>query len=171
MNNSERIGLGGGCHWCTEAVFSSVLGVIKVEQGWIASTGDNQSFSEAVLVHFDANQVDLYALIKIHLHTHSSTSAHSMRQKYRSAIYTFNKVQSLQASNDLSLLQAEFDLPLITNVLPYSAFKLNLEKYQDYYYSNPDRPFCHTYIDGKIDRLLNQFPQHTNEKALRTINK
>jgi len=48
-----QIGLGGGCHWCTEGVFQSLVGIEEVKQGWIASVDDNSSFSESVLVTFD----------------------------------------------------------------------------------------------------------------------
>lgn len=170
MTDVKKVGFGGGCHWCTEAVFSSIIGAEKVEQGWIASQDSASSFSEAVLVHFDSKQIDLHTLINIHLHTHSSTSAHSMRHKYRSAIYCLDDTQCLSATHSLQSLQNEFDRPLVTQVLPFLTFKLNSEKYRDYYYSNPDKPFCQNYIDGKIATLLKQFSRHANAKAKRVVN-
>ena len=85
--NTQKIALGGGCHWCTEAVFQSLIGVERVEQGYVASTGNNNSFSEAVIVHFNTERISLKTLIEIHLHTHKSTSNHSLRERYRSAVY------------------------------------------------------------------------------------
>ncbi|MEM9546265.1 MAG: peptide-methionine (S)-S-oxide reductase [Bacteroidota bacterium] len=82
---SQKVGFGGGCHWCTEAVFQSLNGVTEVEQGWIASK-EAPLLSEAVIVHYDEKIIDLTILIEIHLRTHSATSSHSMRSKYRSAI-------------------------------------------------------------------------------------
>ena len=84
----DSIGLGGGCHWCTEAVFLNLKGVVRVEQGWISASGAVE-FSEAVLVHFNPEKISIKDLIAVHLHTHKSTSSHSMRSKYRSAVYTF----------------------------------------------------------------------------------
>jgi len=55
----KKIAFGGGCHWCTEAVFQQILGVIKVEQGYVASTGQYSDYSEAVIVHWDSDQIDL----------------------------------------------------------------------------------------------------------------
>jgi peptide-methionine (S)-S-oxide reductase len=46
----SKIGLGGGCHWCTEGVFASLIGVTKVAQGWIAPDGKQSNFSEAVVL-------------------------------------------------------------------------------------------------------------------------
>ena len=152
-----KIALGGGCHWCTEAVFQSLKGVGKVEQGYVASTGENSSFSEAVVIHFNVEEISLRTLIEIHLHTHKSTSAHSMRDKYRSAVYTFSKKQSNQAEEILKLLQTGFDKKLITKVYPFSAFKSSREQLLNYYYSNPNKPFCETFINPKLQLLLEQF--------------
>ena len=152
-----KIALGGGCHWCTEAVFQSLKGVGKVEQGYVASTGENSSFSEAVVIHFNVEEISLRTLIEIHLHTHKSTSAHSMRDKYRSAVYTFSKKQSNQTEEILKLLQTGFDKKLITKVYPFSAFKSSREQLLNYYYSNPNKPFCETFINPKLQLLLEQF--------------
>jgi len=152
-----QIGFGGGCHWCTEAVFASLKGVEKVEQGWIASEGDADSFSESVIVTFDAERISLKDLVHIHLLTHSSSSAHKFRQKYRSAVYTFNSEQMSQAKHILAELADENDKEYVTQVLPFKAFKLNDEKYQQYYVKHADKPFCKTYIDPKLATLRQQY--------------
>jgi len=152
-----KIGLGGSCHWCTEAVFQAVEGVEKVEQGWIASVGIYTEFSEAVIVHFKEECISLNTLIKIHLHSHSCTANHPMRQKYRSAIYTFSKRQAERAAQILGVLQKDFDLPFITKVLPFHTFKENQESYLDYYKKNPEKPFCQRYIEPKLQQLKEQF--------------
>ena len=157
QHNLAKIGFGGGCHWCTEAIFQSIKGVQKVEQGWIRSEIPNDTFSEAVIVYYDKEEMELITLLQIHLQTHSSTSQHSMRNKYRSAIYTFSKVQAQSISKLLRILQQDFDQPLITKVLPFVAFKENSEQYQNYYYSNPQLPFCQTYIVPKLSVLQKRF--------------
>jgi peptide-methionine (S)-S-oxide reductase len=73
------VGLGGGCHWCTEGVFTSLIGITKVDQGWIASNSEHFSLYEAIEVYFDPAVISLSDLIEIHLHTHASSSNHSMR--------------------------------------------------------------------------------------------
>ena len=93
----SKVGLGGGCHWCTEGIFESLIGIKAVNQGWIASIGSDAEFSEAIEVYFDPSIISLRTLIEIHLHTHASTTNHSMRQKYRSAIYTYNESQNQDA--------------------------------------------------------------------------
>jgi peptide-methionine (S)-S-oxide reductase len=157
MNNLREIGLGGGCHWCTEAVFASLKGVATVQQGWIASNTPNDAFSEAVIITYDAAIISLKDLIDIHLHTHSSTANHSMRGKYRSAVYYFNEADKEPIENILLELQPEFALPIITEALPFVQFKLSVPEQLNYYYSNPEKPFCKLYIDPKLQMLRQKF--------------
>ncbi len=154
--------MGGGCHWCTEAVFQSLMGVAKVEQGWVASTDENDTFSEAVIVHFDTNSINLFELIQIHLYTHKSTSDHSMRSKYRSAVYYFDEAQKLQIAKYLDTLQLEFEKKLVTEILPFDRFKPSREQITNYYYNNPNKPFCETYIAPKLKLLLEKFGDKAN---------
>jgi peptide-methionine (S)-S-oxide reductase len=64
--------LGGGCHWFTEGVFTSLIGITKVDQGWTASNCEHSSLSEAIEVNFDPAVISLSDLIEIHLHTHAN---------------------------------------------------------------------------------------------------
>ncbi|WP_423818394.1 peptide-methionine (S)-S-oxide reductase [Salinimicrobium sp. TIG7-5_MAKvit] len=107
----NKIGLGGGCHWCTEAVFQSVEGVLKVEQGYIASNAPANTFSEAVIVHYLPKRANLEWLLEVHLHTHNSTSNHSFRDKYRSAVYFFSSEDEVEIRKILKKLQQQFKDP------------------------------------------------------------
>lgn len=153
-----KIGFGGGCHWCTEAVFQSVVGVSKVMQGWIISDGNYSEYSEGVIVYYDDKIISITELIGIHLHTHSCTSIHSLRTKYRSAIYTYDQNQAETAEKVIKKFQAKFDKEIITLVLPMVSFKTNKSEYLDYYYKNPKREFCQRYIDPKLRFLLDSYP-------------
>lgn len=158
----EQIGFGGSCHWCTEAIFLSLNGVTEVQQGWISSKKKYESLSEAVIIKYDAEKISLETLVSIHLYTHSATSNHSMRSKYRSAIYTFNLKQEDLSREAISKLQAEFDLPIITLVIPFVAFKLNKEEYLNYYYSDPTKAFCQNIVNPKLKILLERFSKSVN---------
>ncbi|MGV2989840.1 peptide-methionine (S)-S-oxide reductase [Vibrio sp. E150_011] len=164
--NVSKIGLGGGCHWCTEGVFESLTGIKEVKQGWIASIDDHAALSEAIEVYFDQSVISLQTLIEIHLHTHASTSNHSMREKYRSAIYTYNDNQNQEAKNIVGVLQSDFDEAIITQVLPFYAFKANKDEFQHYLYNSPDKPFCKTYIHPKLRLLLARFKNQVNDEKI-----
>jgi len=150
----NKVGLGGSCHWCTEAIFQALKGVTKVQQGWISPKADKIDeipfLSEAVLVHFDPKLISLQDLINVHLHTHQCTSSHSMRAKYRSAIYTFSYAQSDKAKEGLENAQHDFDAPIITQVIAFGEFKENEERYLNSYRNNPEKPFCKRYIHPKL---------------------
>lgn len=146
----ETIGFGGGCHWCTEAVFQVLRGIDNVEQGFISSAPPNHALSEAVLVTFDPIQISLSVLTDIHLRTHASGSNHSMRGKYRSAIYVFDVAQRARTEKVLQELQCEFEEPRVTKVLDFAKFKPSEPRFQNYYATDEERPFCKTYIDPKL---------------------
>ncbi|WP_034925290.1 peptide-methionine (S)-S-oxide reductase [Gillisia sp. CAL575] len=160
LNNFKKIALGGGCHWCTEAVFQSLLGVKKVEQGYVASHADNSSFSEAVIVHFNSDVIPLKRLIEIHLYTHQSKSMHSMREKYRSAVYTYSEIQKAEAKKILENFQPEFNNQLITQIFSFREFKASREELHNYYLKDPQKPFCKTFIAPKLNVLLEQFSEN-----------
>lgn len=167
--NLNKIALGGSCHWCTEAVFQSLLGVKKVEQGYVASTNENSSFSEAIVVHFNGEVISLKTLIEIHLYTHKSTSNHTMRTKYRSAIYVFSEEQKKESQAILRGFQSDFDDKIITEVYPFSEFKPSRESIQNYYQRNPEKPFCKTFINPKLHLILKQFSAYANQDKLKHI--
>ena len=164
-----KIAFGGGCHWCTEAVFQSLKGVEKVEQGFIASTGKNSSFSEAVIVHFNTEEIALNTLIEIHLLTHKSTSNHSMREKYRSAIYVFSEAQKETSQKIINILQSNFDKKIITQILDFDTFKPSQEQFQKYYLKNPKKPFCERFINPKLKLLQEQFSKELKPATLNYI--
>nr|WP_321232237.1 peptide-methionine (S)-S-oxide reductase [uncultured Psychroserpens sp.] len=166
MKSIEKIGLGGGCHWCTEAVFQSVKGVISVEQGYIASIDDNATFSEGIIITFNLELIDLRLLIDIHLITHKSTKNHSMRDKYRSAIYTFSDTQKAQSKQILHELGKEYYGTLVTLVLDFNAFKMSRNEITNYYYNNPEKPFCKAFINPKLKLLLKDYGAHVNHEKL-----
>ena len=159
MDKLIKIGFGGGCHWCTEAVFQSLKGVYKVDQGYIASDGKNHSFSEAVIVYFNPLEITLKSLIEIHLYTHKSTSNHRMRDKYRSAVYSFSNKQERDSKVIIENLQQEFDGQIITTVIPFLEFKASREAIQNYYQKHSDKPFCRNYINPKLEVLLQNFSE------------
>ncbi|MEH6405899.1 MAG: peptide-methionine (S)-S-oxide reductase [Leeuwenhoekiella sp.] len=155
--NDSKIGLGGGCHWCTEAVFQQLKGVTKVEQGYISSAGEENWLSEAIIVHFDQKIVSFFDLIRIHLHTHAATSQHSFRHKYRSAIYYFEEKDKNDLENIIESLQHDFEKKIITQILPFNSFKASRESLLNYYENNKNNQFCERYIIPKVELLERDF--------------
>ena len=152
----HRIGFSGSCHWCTEAIFQSLAGVIQVQQGWISARED-EAFHEGVIVEFISEQITLKLLTEVHLRTHSSTSDHMLRKRYRSAVYSFSAEQQELVSGILLDLQKQFTKPLVTKSYLFKEFNTSAETFQNYYQKNPGKPFCKSYIDPKLKLLFKEF--------------
>ncbi|MEM9260574.1 MAG: peptide-methionine (S)-S-oxide reductase, partial [Bacteroidota bacterium] len=146
------------CHWCTEGVFISLVGVSKVEQGWVASVPPHDAFSEAVIVHYNSRLISTEDLIAVHLETHASTKIHGLRHKYRSAVYAFSRADEEIFTNILDRLAKGLTEPIVTKVYPFVAFKPSLPEHQDYFRTDPDRPFCQRFIAPKLAMLQKQRP-------------
>lgn len=158
MSIIKKIALGGGCHWCTEGVFVSLRGVDQIEQGWVASTPPHDAFSEAVIVHYDPAIISAEDLIGVHLETHAATKAHGLRHRYRSAVYAFSPEDATYFDAILERLAQGFTGPLVTGVFPFVDFKPSLSEHQDYYRTDPERPFCQRFIAPKLAALKRSKP-------------
>ncbi len=151
----ERIGIGGGCHWCTEGIFQTLRGVAQVDQGLIRSDPPADRWAEGVIVHFDPAIISLAILIEAHLRTHAASYAAD--SKYRSAIYVHDEGQRCEAGEAIEALGRRFDAPIDTRILPLRAFKPADERFRNYYATDPGKPFCRRYIDPKLDLIRREF--------------
>ncbi|QXT39037.1 peptide-methionine (S)-S-oxide reductase [Gymnodinialimonas ceratoperidinii] len=165
VNPPPRVGFGGGCHWCTEAVFAALRGV-EVQQGFISAAPPDDNFSEAVLLEWDPAEIPLSALIEIHLRTHASTSNHKMRGKYRSAIYVFTAEQERDAERLLAERREADEADYVTRVLRCEAFKPSDPRFQNYGEKNAGNQFCTRYIDPKLDKLRADYRRFLEPSAL-----
>ncbi|NNU16068.1 peptide methionine sulfoxide reductase [Parvularcula sp. ZS-1/3] len=163
MADLLTLGLGGGCHWCTEAVFQSLRGVSGVEQGFIESAPPHDTASEAVWLQLDEGIMPLSVLLDIHLRTHSSGSQHKMRGKYRSAVYVMDEDTGERCREVIHQLAEEREGPVVTEVLPLRRFILNDARFLNYQKTRPEAPFCKTYIDPKLALLRREFSEFSEE--------
>jgi peptide-methionine (S)-S-oxide reductase len=155
----KQIGFGGGCHWCTEGVFQALRGVVQVDQGFVQSKAPADSWAEGVVVRFDPAIIDLRTLADVHLRTHSANGIYSPGGRYRSAIYVFEPDQRLDAARSIAEFANKKGEAPRTLVLPFIGFKLSEARYQNYYRTDPDRPFCRRYIDPKLDYIRRHFAE------------
>jgi peptide-methionine (S)-S-oxide reductase len=135
-----KAGFGGGCHWCTEGVFQALRGVAQVDQGFVQSDAPADTWSEGVIVTFDPSVIPLATLSEVHLRTHSAARARSPSGK-----------------------------PVHTLVLPFKGFRASDERYQNYYRTDPSRPFCRRYIDPKLDHIRRHFSELALPEATPTV--
>lgn len=153
----DKIGFGGGCHWCTEGVFQALKGVEQVEQGFIQSEAPSDAWAEGVIVSFDPAIIPLQTLAEVHLRTHSAVGTYSPGGRYRSAIYVTRPDQRDDAARAIAAFADEAGEAARTMVLPLAGFKPSEARYQNYYRTDPERPFCRRYIDPKLDYIRRHF--------------
>lgn len=174
----KEMALSGSCYWCMEAIFQSLKGVTDVNQGWVAekppSTNivppDTQAtFYEAIMVKYDSDIIPTAVLIDIHIHSHSSTHTHSLRYRYPSAIYTNSQKEQSQVKRLLKQKNDELNGRLLTQSLIIGQFKSSKQSMQDYFYNNPDKPFCQTVISPKLKKLLADYGQWISSEKAETI--
>lgn len=162
----EKIGFGGGCHWCTEGVFQALKGVLQVDQGFLQSEAPSDAWAEGVIVHFDPAIINLATLAEVHLRTHSANGSYSPEGRYRSAIYVCAACQRPDVARIVAQFAKEAGKPARTLVLPFLHFKASDARYQNYYQTAPERPFCRRYIDPKLDYLRQHFADFVSREAV-----
>lgn len=170
----ETIVLGGGCFWCTEAVFQRLKGVIEVIPGYAGGTVDNPNYeqvctgqtghAEVIKVSFDPDQIELKLLLEVFFATHDPTTKDSQGNdrgtQYRSIILYTSVYQKKEIDSFILQLTAErrFPQPIITEVKALDTFYPAEHYHQAYYNNHQNQPYCHLVIDPKITKLLKQFP-------------
>ncbi len=132
-------------------MFQQIDGVKNVRQGYVKSVAPNDTWSEAILIDYDSEAVDLVYLIDIHLETHASTVGHQRRTEYRSAIYNFHPDQIKPIEAVMSSLSRKRKKSYITQILEFAEFKESRESIRNYYKTRPEAPFCRRYIEPKLE--------------------
>ncbi len=160
----ERIVLGGGCFWCTEAVLNEVRGVLRVTPGYAGGTTENPSYedvcrgdtghAEVVEVEFDPSVVSLEEILDLFFATHDPTSLNrqgaDVGTQYRSAIYYTTGEQREKVERFMEQAAGGYEKPIVTEVAELRAFHPAEEYHRRYYETNPGRPYCRMVIAPKV---------------------
>lgn len=157
------LAVSGTCYWCMEATFRSVRGVYNVEQGFVKSTQGN--YAEAALMRVDENEITLEEVICIHLASHASTANHSARGKYPSAVYPMDSSQLGRCQDAIAATALTTGEAVVTQALPFAAFYPNPNSQQDYFWRQPEKPFCQRTILPKLNKLAVTFPRQIKPEA------
>lgn len=166
---------GGGCFWCTEAVFQLVKGVKNVVSGYSGGSlpapsyhqmnSDGSGYAEVVQIAYDETVVSYGELVYIHLSTHNPTTLNRQGadkgSRYRSVIFYHDEAQKSMAERVMAELQPGFESPIVTELAPFRAFYEAERGHQDYYRSNPDKPYCQTVIRPKLESFRQHFADMT----------
>jgi peptide-methionine (S)-S-oxide reductase len=169
LKRLEVATLGGGCFWCTEAVFSQLKGVQKVEPGYSGGEVENPSYeqvstgrtghAEAVQVTFDPDVISFKEILQIFFSTHDPTTLNrqgpDVGTQYRSVIFYHDDQQKTNAEQVMKEIseQGIFDAPLVTRVEPFKAFYEAEDYHKDYFKRHQGQAYCTLVIAPKIAKL------------------
>ena len=167
----EKATFGGGCFWCTEAVFRELAGVYSVESGYSGGHLDkpdyrsvcrgNTGHAEVIQVAFDPQVISYQELLTVHMATHDPTTLNQQGAdrgtQYRSIIFTHNAQQQQTATELLAALQPEFSAPIVTEITALEVFYPAEGYHQDYYRLNADAGYCQVVIDPKLRKFRERF--------------
>ncbi len=170
MENRElqKMTVGGGCFWCTEAVFDQIKGVEKVVSGYSGGTVPGTptyrevcsgltGHAEVIQVSFDAALISYQDLLKIFMTSHDPTTLNrqgaDVGTQYRSVIFYHDENQKKVAEKVLAEMESYFDEAIVTELSPLEKFFPAESDHQDYYANNPSQGYCRAVISPKLAKL------------------
>lgn len=179
--SEQQATLAGGCFWCTEAIFNDVIGVTKVESGYIGGHVANPSYravcggdtghAEAVRLTFDSEQIALDDLLDIYFATHDPTQlnrqGNDVGSQYRSAIFPHSTEQEAAARAAIERAQADWGQPVVTTIEPLSDWYLAEDYHQEYFAREGDRnPYCTAVVAPKLRKFRKSFADRLKQQEV-----
>ena len=173
MSNLETATLGGGCFWCTEAVFDSVKGVEDVVSGYSGGHKENPTYqevcsettghAEVVQIKFDPEEISYREILQIFFGTHDPTTlnrqGNDIGESYRSAVFYHSDKQKETADEVIEELENEgiFGNPIVTEVTEFTRFYPAEDYHQNYFEKNPNQPYCAAVVSPKVGKFRQKF--------------
>jgi len=166
---------GGGCFWCTEAVFDELRGVKSVMPGYAGGSTKNPTYeevcggrtghAEVIKIDFDPGEIAFKDLLTVFFATHDPTTlnrqGNDVGTQYRSAIFYADEEQKREAEAFIKELNDSkaFSKPVVTTLEPLVEFYEAEDYHQKYYANNPYQPYCQYLIPPKLNKLHKQFSE------------
>jgi peptide-methionine (S)-S-oxide reductase len=160
--------VGGGCFWCTEAVFQEVKGIEKVVSGYAGGNAPGRptyreicsgltGHAEVIQITFDANVISYTDILVIFMTTHDPTTLNrqgaDVGTQYRSVIFYHNNEQKEIAEAVVKELAPYFDSKIVTEISEIPIFYEAEEYHQNYYRNNTSQGYCSYVITPKLNKL------------------
>ena len=166
-NQTEIATFGGGCFWCTEAIFQMVPGVKSVASGYAGGTKENPTYkevctgdtghAEVIQVEFDPAKVTYEKLLSSFWEAHDPTTLNQQGAdhgtQYRSIILYSSEAQKAAAEKSRAEAQKHLDQPIVTQIVPLTKFYKAENYHQDYYKLNGHAPYCQMVIRPKVEKF------------------
>ena len=168
---TDTITLGGGCFWCTEAVYERVKGVLAVESGYCNGPVKNPTYeqvcsgdtghTEVVRVMFDTAQITLREVLEIFFVIHDPTTLNRQGNdagtQYRSGIYFHDAAQQVVAREVLTEVNAHHGGRAVTELLPEQNYSRAEAYHQHYFANHPNQGYCAMVVAPKVEKFRQTF--------------
>ena len=181
----ETAVFGGGCFWCTEAVFNELRGVISVMPGYSGGnppvgrdrltyedvSSGQTGHAEVTKIEFDPSQIAYKNLLTVFFATHDPTTVNrqcnDIGTQYRSIIFYTNDGQKKEAEAMVKEMNktGPKTTPVVTELKPFEKFYEAEDYHKQYYQNNPDKPYCQIVINPKLKKVKEQFAASFKKKA------
>lgn len=171
----QIIVFGGGCFWCTEAVFKMLKGVQSVTSGYAGGHTENPTYSqvcsgstghaEAIQIEYDPSEVSLHDLLTIFFASHDATQINrqgaDVGTQYRSIILYTTEEQKTETEAFIKELDASSKDgdPIATEVVPLTTFYPAEDYHQDYYAQNKNQGYCQVVIAPKLQKVQEKYAE------------
>lgn len=161
--------MGGGCFWCTEAIFNKTKGVENLVPGYIGGNTLNPTYrdictgltghAEAISINYNTEVINLENILEIFFSTHDPTTlnrqGNDLGTQYRSSIFTNDKDEIELISNFIKTLDSsnEYKNRIVTSIEKKSTFYMAENYHHDYFENNKNVPYCSIVISPKIEKF------------------
>lgn len=172
-HETRQATFGGGCFWCTEAVFGRLDGVLEVVSGYAGGHAEAPTYeqictgttghAEVVQVTYDPARIAYADLLEVFFKTHDPTTVNrqgaDVGTQYRSIVLTHDEEQERVIREVIAELEGEgaYGAPIVTEVVPLDRFWPAEAYHHDYYRRNRRQPYCQVVIDPKLAKFRRHF--------------
>jgi len=166
-NKTVLATLGGGCFWCTEAIYQMLPGVKSVVSGYAGGKTENPTYkqvcegntghAEVIQIEFDPGVISYEKILETFWEAHDPTTLNRQGAdtgtQYRSVIFYHSEAQKAAAEKSKAAAQKDFIQPIVTEISPLPKFYKAEGYHQDYYRNNPSQGYCRMVIKPKVDKF------------------
>ena len=159
--------LGGGCFWCTEAIYKMLPGVKSIVSGYAGGKVENPTYqqvctgasghAEVIQISYDPSRISYETILKTFWEVHDPTTLNQqgadIGTQYRSVIMFHDAAQKAIAEKSKIEAQKQFTRPIVTEIVPFDKFYAAEGYHQDYYKNNPMQGYCRAVIRPKVEKF------------------
>ncbi|MEZ6063428.1 MAG: peptide-methionine (S)-S-oxide reductase MsrA [Planctomycetaceae bacterium] len=164
---------GGGCFWCTEAVYDRLKGVKKVTSGYSGGSVVNPTYAqvctgstghaEVIQIEYDPKEIAFEQVLDVFFHTHDPTTLNrqgaDVGTQYRSVVFFHDEEQKQQTQDMIRTLNAsgDFDRPIVTKLEEFEKFYPDEDYHQNYFDQNGGQPYCQIVVGPKVAKFQKRY--------------